>query len=315
MMKKKHLILNIVVFSILTQNLLTAQIDKDSINQINNSSRSSVEQSSLAAKEKSKVYLIMQDSTISHSERFNAANKLLHSPNKQYSQVQKEIFRAAIGDSLLINNALILLAGVANLNDETTYQELSKHIILDSLGNFNQDIYAYSREWCIHLALAKMGYPKHLEFVINLAKNEKDSHILVRVIFDQLFYLNNENAIGLLSEFIFSEQTFSYINEGPGFGYIPRRVYVPIAYAAYNRLSKLVANFPSEICRPTKSSIKCKRDTKSLKVIRKWVKKNRTNYQLNANYPKYFKSTFLVLSEKYKHDKTIDKKYILNNND
>jgi hypothetical protein len=311
-MKITYVIFFIAFFG--THNLF-AQIEYDTIYQINMvgdsvpniSEKPLVTYEDTLEKRVNYFLTIVNDSTQSTSSRFFYANKLLHYPNNFYKQKQKEGIRMAISDSILVNTALILLAGKVNANDDTTYQALLKYITFDSLGKFNKKLYLFSKEWLAHLALAKMGFQKHLDFVVDIIKKENDGRF-----FTNLFYIGNQEAIDLLSDFVFSEKTVTYLYEGPG-DYWPKEYTDPIAFEAYYHLSRLVDNFPVEICKPVGSSLKCLRDLKSLKIVRKWVKKNRNNYKKNKKYDEYFIYRYLVLKEEYEgKNGYVNQKYVIN---
>jgi hypothetical protein len=104
-------------------------------------------------------------------------------------------------ESEKLSRDLILLIGVANIQDQRNYLLSNvKSKPLNNLGDF------YSNNWAMHLALARMGNAESARYCIKNVENHKDTITRITVLLSDISYIRSDTAVVYLKQYLYDNK-------------------------------------------------------------------------------------------------------------
>ena len=167
-----------------------------------------------------------------------ASQRLLKYRLFDFTNESKDKIRELLAQ-IPLRRETVLIAGVAQLFDQTT---IFKKIIADSLtiGSFlNSGKWYGTVRWASHLALARMGSKDDILFCINKVEKENDMVIRVTRLLNDLAYIGQKEIVEILKKYIESNEKLPPVKdnvEGTGYNQY-----------AMDLMTKMIMNFPVEI--------------------------------------------------------------------
>ena len=153
-----------------------------------------------------------------HKRDFSSGKVLSIFSIKDFTKNQVDSFLLALNDDNLINPYLILSTGLWQMDSKDVHQRLCSFISLDTLdysGKWGENRRpAYNKnEWAARLALARLGYPYHIDFIKSIFQEQDISHHRMA---DKLIlytrYINKKPITDFLLDLALKDHYYSYFD-------------------------------------------------------------------------------------------------------
>jgi hypothetical protein len=147
----------------------------------------------------------------------SAANLALFFTREQFNQNQIDSLLLALNEDRVVHLGLLVLIGHWHLNSEHIHERLCSFIELDTTdyeGRWgeNRRMSNRSREIGARLALAKLGYQYHIDFIEGIFREQDISNYrMATLLTDFTLYLSNDQILNALFDLALTSQHYRYI--------------------------------------------------------------------------------------------------------